>query len=83
MAIKSQPKTKVIHGAKNEGDVVVLTSPSSLLEKVGLGVSPTDFGLPDLLEPGLSVDEQDRRLRELRRAATCSSTRTAASCRSS
>jgi hypothetical protein len=48
----------------DEGDLVVLTTPSSLLEKVGLGVDPTDFGLPDLLEVGISAAEQDARLRE-------------------
>lgn len=43
-------------------DVQVLTSPHSLMEKVGLGADPTDFGLPDLLEDGLSREEQDVRL---------------------
>ncbi len=43
-------------------DIQVLTSPHSLMEKVGLGADPTDFGLPDLLEDGLSRDERDRRL---------------------
>jgi len=43
-------------------DVQVLTSPHSLMEKVGLGADPTDFGLPDLLVDGLSREEQDARL---------------------
>ena len=43
-------------------DVQVLTTATSLMDKVGLGADPTDFGLPDLLEEGLSREEQDRRL---------------------
>ena len=43
-------------------DVQVLTTATSLMEKVGLGADPTDFGLPDLLEDGLSREEQDARL---------------------
>ena len=38
-------------------DVQVLTSPHSLMEKVGLGADPTDFGLPDLLEEELSRED--------------------------
>ncbi len=52
-----------IQGVKLVGDQVsVLTTATSLMEKVGLGADPTDFGLPDLLEEGLSTQEQDRRL---------------------
>jgi|GEM_PF-1254245 len=52
-----------IQGVRLVGDQVsVLTTPTSLMEKVGLGADPTDFGLPDLLEEGLSTQEQDRRL---------------------
>lgn len=48
---------------KNVGDdVQVLTTATSLMEKVGLGADPTDFGLPDLLEEGIDGEEQDRRL---------------------
>lgn len=43
-------------------DVQVLTSAHSLMQKVGLGADPTDFGLPDLLEEGLTREEMDRRL---------------------
>lgn len=51
------------HGLKTVGDdLKVLTTATSLLDKVGLGADPTDFGLPDLLEPGLSRDQQDARL---------------------
>ncbi len=46
-------------------DVQVLTSPHSLMEKVGLGADPTDFGLPDLLEEEIGREEQDRRLVEV------------------
>ncbi len=49
---------KTIHGEDGD-DLHVLTSPHSLMDKVGLGADPTDFGLPDLLEEGLSRDEQD------------------------
>ncbi len=59
MAMKSL--TKTIRG--DEGDVVVLTTPSSLLEKVGLGASPMDFGLPDLLDQALTPVEQDALLK--------------------
>jgi len=41
-------------------DVQVLTSPHSLMDKVGLGADPTDFGLPDLLEDGIPRDENER-----------------------
>ena len=48
---------------KTIGDnVQVLTSPSSLMLKVGLGADPTDFGMPDLLEDGITREEQDARL---------------------
>ncbi len=48
---------------KMVGDnVQVLTTPHSLMEKVGLGADPTDFGLPDLLEDGIDREEQDARL---------------------
>jgi len=50
-------------GLKTIGDEVqVLTSPSSLMLKVGLSADPTDFGMPDLLEEGISREEQDARL---------------------
>ena len=52
---------KTIH-AEGGKDLQVLTTAHSLMEKVGLGADPTDFGLPDLLEAGLDRDEQDRRL---------------------
>lgn len=45
--------------------IQVMTSPSSLLEKIGLGADPSDFGLPDLLEDGLDRQEQDARLLEV------------------
>jgi hypothetical protein len=54
--------TRTIHGS--QGDLVVLTTPTSLLEKVGLEADPTDFGLPDLLERGLSDQEQDALLKQ-------------------
>ena len=63
MAIKARQLTRTIRG--DEGDVVVLTTSSSLLEKVGLGAAPGDFGLPDLLEAGLTPQEQDARLKDL------------------
>lgn len=51
------------NGLKVVGDdLQVLTTAGSLLNKVGLGADPTDFGLPDLLEPGLPANEQDARL---------------------
>ena len=55
----------MIHGAKDEGDVVVLTSSSSLLEKVGLGASarPTS-GCPTCSPPDLTPADQNQRLRE-------------------
>ena len=43
-------------------DIQVLTSPHSLMEKVGLSADPTDFGLPDLLDERLTTEEQDARL---------------------
>ncbi len=46
-------------------DIQVLTTATSLLDKVGLGADPTDFGLPDLLQPGLTRQEQDARLLEV------------------
>ena len=55
--------TRTIRG--DEGDLVVLTTPTSLLEKVGLGAAPSDFGLQDLLVDGLSPDEQNELLKDL------------------
>ena len=46
-------------------DVQVLTTPHSLMEKVGLGADPTDFGLPDLMEEGIDREEQDARLMDV------------------
>lgn len=46
-------------------DLQVLTTATSLLHKVGLGADPTDFGLPDLLQPGLTRQDQDARLLEV------------------
>ncbi len=43
-------------------DIQVLTSAHSLMQKVGLGADPTDFGMPDLMEDGLSRKEMDDRL---------------------
>ena len=65
MAIAPKLAVRTIHGGSDEGDLVVLTTPSSLLEKVGLGATPTDFGLPDLLQDGLPVDQQNALLKEL------------------
>ncbi len=54
------------NGLKTVGDdLQVLTTATSLLDKVGLGADPTDFGLPDLLQPGLTRQEQDARLLEV------------------
>jgi hypothetical protein len=51
------------NGLKTVGDdLQVLTTATSLLDKVGLGADPTDFGLPDLLQTGLTRQEQDARL---------------------
>jgi hypothetical protein len=49
----------------DEGDLVLLTTSSSLLEKVGLGAAPTDLGLPDLLVDGLNADEQNAALKQM------------------
>jgi len=57
--------TKTLRGATPGSDLVVMTTPSSLLQKVGLGATPTDFGLPDLLEEGLTPGEQNARLKLL------------------
>jgi hypothetical protein len=65
MAIGRKQQTRTIHGSADDGDLTVLTTSSSLLQKVGLGATPTDFGLPDLLAEGLSPDEQDARLKQL------------------
>ena len=65
MAIKGKPTTKTIHGGADEGDLVVLTTPTSLLEKVGLSADPTDFGLPDLLRDGLAPAAQNARVKQL------------------
>ena len=58
-------RTTTIRGPQGQGDVTVLTSPSSLLQKVGLGASPLDFGLPDLLDERLTPDEQNALLKHL------------------
>ena len=55
--------TRTIRG--DTGDLTVLTSPSSLLEKVGLGASPTDFGLQDLLDESLAPNQQNELLKQL------------------
>ena len=55
--------TRTIRG--DEGDLTVLTSPTSLLEKVGLGAAPSDFGLPDLLVDDLIPDQQNDQLKQL------------------
>jgi len=55
--------TRTIRG--NEGDLTVLTTSSSLLEKVGLGAAPSDFGLPDLLTNDLLPPMQDAAVKEL------------------
>jgi len=66
MAIDEKLATRTIHGAEDgEGDLVVLTTPTSLLEKVGLGAAPTDFGLPDLLAEGLTPEQQNARLKDM------------------
>ncbi|HOX27233.1 MAG TPA: hypothetical protein PLU44_15915 [Candidatus Krumholzibacteria bacterium] len=54
---------KAIRGENGECETVVLTTPSSLLEKVGLGAAPGDFGLPDLLRDGLTAVEQNQLLK--------------------
>jgi hypothetical protein len=64
MARTSEFALKTITGPDGDGDVVVLTTSSSLLEKVGLGADPTDFGLPDLLEDGLNEAEQNSFLKD-------------------
>ncbi|MBK9471831.1 MAG: hypothetical protein IPO18_06040 [bacterium] len=58
-------RTRTIRSPQNDGSLTVLTTPSSLLAKVGLGATPTDFGLPDLLEDGLTPDEQNARMKQL------------------
>jgi hypothetical protein len=58
-------RTKTIRGPQDGGSLTVLTTPSSLLQKVGLGATPTDFGLPDLLEDRLTPAEQNARLKHL------------------
>ena len=63
MAKRLAQLTKTIRG--DEGDITVLTTSTSLLEKVGLGAAPSDFGLPDLLEAGLTPQQQDQRLKDL------------------
>src|SRR5512147_2493078 len=65
MAIVRKLATRTIHGGEDEGDLVVLTTPTSLLEKVGLGAAPTDFGLPDLLADGLTPADQNARLKDM------------------
>jgi hypothetical protein len=63
VAKKQMQQLKTIPGADGDGDITVLTTPSSLLEKVGIGADPTDFGLPDLLEEGLTSEQQNARLK--------------------
>lgn len=46
-------------------DLQVLTTATSLMEKVGLGADPTDFGLPDLLQDGLSLEAQNALVKHL------------------
>lgn len=58
-------QTKTIRGPQDDASLTVLTTPSSLLQKVGLGATPTDFGLPDLLEDSLTPEEQNARLKQL------------------
>jgi len=55
--------TRTIRG--DEGDLVVLTTPTSLLEKVGLGAALSDFGLQDLLGESLAPDQQNELLKQL------------------
>ncbi len=63
MTYPTKSITRTIRG--QEGDFVVLTTSSSLLAKVGLGATPTDFGLPDLLVDGLMVSEQNALIKQL------------------
>ena len=58
-------RTKTIRSPQEGGSLTVLTTPSSLLQKVGLGATPTDFGLPDLLEDGITPADQNARLKQL------------------
>jgi hypothetical protein len=58
-------RTKTIRGPQDGGSVTVLTTPSSLLQKVGLGATPTDFGLPDLLVDGLTPEQQNAALKQM------------------
>ncbi|MBA4387663.1 MAG: hypothetical protein C0404_06755 [Verrucomicrobia bacterium] len=51
--------------SSDAGELVVLTTPGSLLEKVGLGATPTDFGLPDLLVDGLAAQQQNALIQQL------------------
>lgn len=39
-------------------------STSRILDRMGFGLDPVEFGMPDLLEPGISNEEQDRRLKQ-------------------
>ncbi|MDO8943239.1 MAG: hypothetical protein Q7U75_08630, partial [Desulfobacterales bacterium] len=63
MTYPTKGLTRTIRG--QEGDLVVLTTSSSLLAKVGLGATPTDFGLPDLLVDGLTPEEQNALLKQM------------------
>ena len=63
MAKRRRQQTRTIHD--ENGDITVLTTSSSLLAKVGIAASPTDFGLPDLLAAGMSADEQNALLKQL------------------
>jgi hypothetical protein len=65
MAIVRKLATRTIHGGEDEGDLVVMTTSTSLLEKVGLSAAPSDFGLPDLLVDGLSPEDQNARVKQL------------------
>ena len=49
---------------EGDGQLQVLTTAHSLMEKVGLGADPTDFELPDLLVGGLSDHEQNQQLKD-------------------
>ena len=50
---------KTLASPNDDPGLTVLTTPTSLLEKVGIGADATDFGLPDLLDEKLSTDQQN------------------------
>lgn len=54
---------KKIDPGEGEGLLVVTTTAESLLDKMGFGLDPVGFGLPDLLEDGLTPEEQNERVR--------------------